>query len=170
MRLTLLSEAVYQHIGLFIPLPANLAKQYKFKKEDQSKPHITVLYIGETNSKDIDLISKVSRKIVSRHDPIEVFISGLAWFTSLDGEEVAHSMVEAKGLTSLHKELWDGLLKAGIKVSHSYPEYTPHVTLKYSNRRREYDGLIPEGSWVVKHVELWKSKGNTIARFKLAGK
>jgi len=170
MKLSTLHEASnHNHVGIFIPLPAKLAKQYPHKEKDQSSPHITVLYIGEANNNEIDIIKKVARKVASRYDPIEIFTSGLAWFTNNKNEEIAHSMVEAKGLATLSKDLWDSILRAGIKVAHSFPEYTPHVTLAYG-KKREYDGPTPSGSWICKSVELWRGKGERVARIGLLGK
>lgn len=168
MKLSLLTEDSYaKHVGLFIPLPRELAKQYPPKQEDKSDPHITVLYIGEASIDELDLIEKVSRKVLSKYRPLEIFIGGLAWFDSNEDGQVAHSMVEAKNLHTIHKHLWDELEKAGIEVDHAYPEYTPHVTLSYAGNKRQYDGPVPEGSWECNTIELWKGKGEKVASFRL---
>jgi len=167
---TLFESKNLNHVGIFIPLPAKLAREYPHKKEDQSQPHITVLYIGEASSDDIPKIKKVARAVCKRHKPIEIFTSGCAYFKNHDGDQVAHSMVEGKGLATLSKDLWDSMLREGIKVAHSYPEYTAHVTLEYCGKKRDYDGPTPSGDWIAKSVELWQGKGEKVTKLTLSGK
>jgi len=172
MRLIALCEdqTKIDHVGFFVKLPEDLAKQYPNldPDEDTSSPHITVLYIGKANEKDLKKIEKVGKRVISKHGPIEVFVSGCAYFTNQDGKDIAHSMVEANGLQTLHKELWDELLKDGIEVEHSHPEFTPHVTLSYDHGR-DYDGVQPEGSWTCDSIELWHGVGTSAAKISLSG-
>jgi 2'-5' RNA ligase len=161
-------EKEHGHVGYFVKLPKKLADQYPkdaYKDGDTSDPHITLLYVGLVPSKDIPKLKKIGKEIVAQHKKMECFVGGLAYFTSPDNE-VAHSIVECKGLAKLNKALWDAALEAGIKVEHKFPEYTPHVTLS-CGPKRDYDGPFPHGSFMVAEIELWAEDGRKLASFKL---
>lgn len=163
MKLSILNEeaSTVESIGVFIKLPEDLAKQYQQMKEDPSPPHITVLYIGDVDVEQKAKAIKTIKEIVAAYDPIDVWVDGLAYFTNPKGEEIAHSMVEAKTLAALSKDLWDELLRIGIKVQHSFPDYTPHVTLQYGDKRN-YDGPVPKGNFNCKEVEIWAKDAKKI--------
>jgi len=56
------ADQLTSHIGVFVPLPADLAKQYPKKVDDPSPAHVTFLYVGDVpparRSEFTDLVKK----------------------------------------------------------------------------------------------------------------
>ena len=154
-------------MGVFLKLPEELAKDYPELDDDESAPHVTILYIGDVDAARKNEVVSVIKKVCSTYEPMEAWVGGLAYFTNQKGEEIAHSMVEAKGLAALNRALWDAVLRIGVKVEHAFADYTPHVTLQYGDKR-DYDGVVPEGSFKVMELEIWGGgKGDKIGMAKL---
>ncbi len=169
MRLSLLFEAkekTLHGMGVFLKLPTELAKEYPELETDPSPPHITVLYIGDIDASRKDEVVETIQKICKTYQSMEVWVGGLAYFTNQKGEEIAHSMVEAKGLAAISKDIWDAVMRLGVKVEHSFPDYTPHVTLQYGDKR-DYDGPTPEGNFKLKELEIWLADAEKIGVAKL---
>lgn len=168
MKLSILSETAEpaSELGIFIKLPNEIARLYPKLDKDSSPPHITVLYVGDVKADKKHQVIKAIKEIASQYDPIDIWIDGLAYFTNPKKEEIAHSMVEAKGLAALSRDLWDEILRLGVKVENSFPDYTPHVTLQYG-KKRDYDGPTPSGNFKCTELEIWVNDGKKIATAKL---
>ncbi len=169
MRLALLFEAkekALHGMGIFLRLPKGLAKQYPKLETDPSPPHVTVLYIGDVEASRKSEVVETIQKVCKTYTSMEVWVGGLAYFTNQKGEEIAHSMVEAKGLAALSRAIWDAVMRLGVKVEHSFPDYTPHVTLQYGEGR-DYDGPVPEGNFKLRELEIWLDDAKKIDVAKL---
>lgn len=136
-----------------IPVPDDLGFPTAGKHDDD--PHVTVLYVGDNHP---DLIPTIEAA-VSGQKPLQLSLDAeVSYFPpseSSDGMRVAKMEVSADGLEALHKTVWGALEAAGIPVSHSFPEFKPHVTLDYIEPETEYEGETPAGSWATSGVEIW---------------
>lgn len=169
MRMSLLFEAAEKTIegmGVFLKLPEKLAKDFPALESDGSPPHVTVLYIGNVDAARKDDVIETIEKVCSTYEPMEVWVGGLAYFENPKGEQIAHSMVEAKGLAGLSRDIWDAVMRLGVKVEHSFPDYTPHVTLQYGTKR-DYKGETPEGNFKCTELEIWIKDGEKLCAAKL---
>ncbi len=162
-----------ESIGLFLQMPDEIAKEFPEKdKEDASPPHLTVLYIGDQDSKDLDNIIEICNDVIHTHDPIQITLEDLDFFTSSDTElenrEIAHLPIKCDGMAKLRKDVWDTLEDAGYEIQDSHREYKPHATLAYCSDR-EYDGPVPTGSFLCTSIDVWKKGGNCIEKCFLKG-
>lgn len=152
---------LWESVGLFIPLPAALARKFpSLGDEDTSPPHITFLYVGdvapENEQKFLDALKEVHGKWWPQ---VTATLGNLAHFNHPDKDRrVAHVQVEFdKDLSGMRHRVKQELLQAGFEVQDSFPEYKPHVTLQYmaGADHPDYEGEVPEGSWTFKGLEVW---------------
>jgi len=148
-------------VGLFIPLPRDLAKQFPSLGEDDDSPsHVTFLYIGEFKGrrKQENLLD-VLRDCLRRWWPrCRATLGDLAYFDHHDKDRrVPHVQVDFdKDMSAFKHRLRQELHEAGIEVGDSFPEYKPHVTLAYMpGMDGEWEGKIPRGSWDFDEIEVW---------------
>ena len=149
-----------QHVGVFIPLPDELANQFPADGkagEDSSPPHVTVLYVGdledlEDQEEFIDVVEEATNSLM----PFEVSLGPVEEFKN-EGQRVTHSSVKGKDIHKLHKILVKALKSARIPFSDKHPVYSPHVTIEYVNDGEEekYADKKPSGDWVVDHFWIW---------------
>jgi len=156
--------------GVFIPLPYNLAKYFPKKPEDDSNPHITLLYAGELSPCDyrdfVDVMRNASRNIA----PFPLDLSHYSEFLNNDGQRIAHMSPGILGrsiLAKIHGKLRRAADEAGITLAHTYGplddkklpyelRFTAHSTLAYQSKcDGPYSGPKPTGNWRVKELECW---------------
>jgi DNA ligase D-like protein (predicted 3'-phosphoesterase) len=160
-RAMMVEAKKHMSVGVFAVLPDSLAKQFpSLGEHDDSKPHITIAFIGEVPKRQYDLLINTVKGVLYDHGPFEVTIderpSYFAATKHSDDCKVAKMGVSGKDLHKLHHKLIDALKMAGIEMDNHFPEYKPHVTLSYLPRGQEkYEGKVPHGSWTVKEVEIW---------------
>jgi tRNA nucleotidyltransferase/poly(A) polymerase/2'-5' RNA ligase len=148
-------------VGLFIPLPKNLAKKFPSLGEDDDSPsHVTFLYIGDFPSREKQkTLVDVLRKLLRRWWPnCTATLDGLEYFDHHDKDRrVPHVHVEFdRDMAGLRHRLKQELHEAGITVEDSFPEYRPHVTWAYlPGMDSEWDGPVPKGTWTFDTVEVW---------------
>lgn len=149
-------------IGIFAVLPEKLAKQFpSLGKHDNSKPHITVLYIGKNvKNSQHELLLQTIERTLKKWMPFVVGLDNkVSYFPASkhsDGCKVAKMKIISDELKKLHKELKKSISDVGIKIDDHHPTYTPHTTLEYMPSPKEkYDGNIPDGSWLVDSIEVW---------------
>jgi len=149
-------------IGLFIPLPKNLANKFpSLAPKDTSPSHVTFLYIGDIKTEEEQKkLLQVLKDVHGKWWPeVTATLDGLDHFEHKDKDRrVAHVKVDFdKDLSGMRHRVKQALQDAGIPVSDSFPEYKPHVTLKYmdGSDSPDYDGEVPEGSWKFKGMEVW---------------
>lgn len=155
------SKEEKQSAGVFIVLPDKLAKQFKSLGEhDDSKPHVTALYIGEVPKKKQDMLKKIIKAILKEQEPFELKLDDkVTYFDATehsDNCKVAKLNIISKDLHKFHDKLKKEISSAGIDIDDHFPDYKPHCTLEYMEPPKEkYDDNIPSGSWKLESVEIW---------------
>jgi tRNA nucleotidyltransferase/poly(A) polymerase/2'-5' RNA ligase len=150
-----------ESVGMFIPLPKDLAKKFpSLGENDDSPSHVTFLYIGDfKGEKQQEKLVEVLRECCRKWWPkCEARLNGLEYFDHHDKDRrVPHVAVEFdKDLSGFKHRVKQELHDAGIEVGDSFPEYKPHVTLAYMpGMDAEWDGPVPEGSWAFDEMEVW---------------
>lgn len=151
-------------VGVFISIPSDLAKKFKSLGEhDESKPHITVLYIGKNVPKKKEkIMTEAIEKILSETSPFEIKLDDkVTYFDPTkhsDNCKVAKINIISKELHTLHDKLKKSLKENDIEIDDHFPDYKPHVTLEYMEPPKEtYEDEIPAGSFVADLAEIWGS-------------
>lgn len=148
-----------EHVGVFAPLPADLAKQFPKKDEDSSKAHVTLCYIGPVPDKqDQKVLVKAVRDLYADVvGPIKARLSGVDYFRSATGSVAYAKVVFSKDMGYLKDRLKSLLEDRGVEVHDQHPlAFNPHVTLAYyDDPHAVWDGPVPKGSWTFNEVEVW---------------
>jgi 2'-5' RNA ligase len=148
-----------KHVGVFAPLPADLAKQFPKKDEDSSKVHVTLCYIGPVPDKQDQrvLVEAVRDLYADVVGPIKARLSGVDYFRSATGSVAYTKVVFSKDMGSLKDRLKSLLEDHGIEITDDHPlAFNPHVTLAYyDDPHAVWDGPVPKGSWTFNEVEVW---------------
>ena len=144
-------------VGVFIPLPEELAQQFPSLEQDPSPPHVTFLYVGNVKGKE-DLFGNVVRDFFAKErGPILARLSGVDYFTTQEGR-VAYTRVHfSTDMGAMRDRLSSRLEDEGFVVESRFPlAYSPHVTLEYSKDPDfKWRGVVPEGSWAFRTVAVW---------------
>jgi len=152
---------VGEHVGLFIPLPKDLAKKFPSLGEDDPSPsHVTFLYIGDCKGKrDQKVLVDTLRDACRRWWPgAKATLGGLEYFTHEDKDRrVPHVSVDFdKDLSGFKHRIRQELEENGVEVEDSWPDFKPHVTLGYlPGTDSEWKGKVPKGSWSFDEMEVW---------------
>lgn len=151
------SKQTKKHVGVFIQLPENLAKKFPPLSEDDSAPHVTVLYLGEqqpNKEKDIVAAVKEAAEII---EPFELELGDMSHFHP-DGEDydrVAIMRVKSDGLRRLRTTLEHVMKDHKIKWTDKWGVYKPHVTLAYLWPGTEYTNGPISGVWTCDNIRVW---------------
>lgn len=154
-------EKASDKVGIFLKLPKDIASQFQsLGEQDDSKPHVTVLFIGDVPAEERANVEPVVREALAGVEPFEVALGESPEYfdasESSDGKRVAYVPVESPDLSAIHDRLKDALESAGIEVSATHPDYVPNATLAYLEEGREaFEGELPAGSFVADELELW---------------
>lgn len=112
--------------------------------EDPANLHVTLLYgyFQPKGSKE-DAENIVEQSIESIEDliPEDIKFDAMGRFEaseSSDGKDVIFARVKAGQLEEAHEALQQALEKHGLKVEKTFPEYNPHMTLKYIEPGQDY--------------------------------
>lgn len=152
---------VGEGVGLFIPLPKNLAKKFPgLGEEDDSPSHVTFLYIGDfkDKAKQKILVETLGEAFRKWWPKVRASLDKLEYFDHYDKDRrVPHVSVKFdKDLSGLRHRVKQELQEADIQVDDSFPEFKPHVTLAYlPGMNSKWDGEVPEGEWDFDEIELW---------------
>lgn len=169
--------------GVFIPLPYNLAKQFppKPKEEDDSAPHVTLLYVGDVTAEEMTKVVSAVREVAKDWPPFRMDVSTYGEFKNDKEQTIAHmaptATIRVKGpqgvyyrsLGELHADLYAGIEGCGVKIAHKYGHvkaapsfakraetFKSHTTLAYQNKGDgPYTGAKPTGSFQVNDIEVW---------------
>jgi len=148
-------------VGLFIPLPKELAKQFPgLGENDQSPSHVTFLYIGDFKGKEKqEELLETLREIFRKWWPgATATLDRLEYFDHPDKDRrVPHMSVKFdKDLSGFKHRVKQELQNAGIEVGDKFPEFKPHVTLAYMpGMDSKWEGVTPQGSWDFDEMEVW---------------
>ena len=152
-----------KHVGIFLPLPPGLAQQFPdLGAEDDSPPHVTLLYVGEVPKAKEELFTGILLSVLSKEPaPIRARLGEVDYFVHPhQNRQVFYSAVHfSRDLSVIRDRLRFALESAGFVVKHSFPlAFFPHVTLGYledAGAKRVWDGVTPTGSWDFSDVSVW---------------
>jgi len=148
-------------VGLFIPLPAALARQFpSLGTEDRSPPHTTFLFVGDVSEdREADFLRVLSDAFQGEGWPrVKATLGDLNYFQHTDkGRIVPHVAVKfGQPMAELRDRVKNRLEEAGFEVKDSFPVYMPHVTLDYTpGFDKPYKGDVPTGTWEFDEMEVW---------------
>lgn len=148
-----------EHVGLFLPLPERLARQYPPEGkagEDTSPPHLTLVYIGDVDDGKVEELREVLSRIVQAVPPMDLRLLPPTTFQNEEGQTILHSPVAGPQLEQAHNALKGALQRRGFDVKH-YDEFKPHVTIEYIDpgERSKFRYLAPQGRWRADSVGFW---------------
>jgi 2'-5' RNA ligase len=167
--------------GVFIPLPFDIARDFPDKShEDDSVPHLTMLYAGDLSVTDYENLVSTVAKVVRLYEPFRIDLKQYGEFHNPEGQLIPHMIPRAldmrmnvgilnlvpSSLATMHEDIRKACENAGLTVAHRYgPEADPeapyrqnfkaHATLDYVPAGSTYDGPHPKGSWMVTELECW---------------
>ena len=150
-----------ESVGLFIPLPKELAKKFPGLGEDDDSPsHVTFLYIGDFKDKaEQELLLETLQEVFRKWWPkCRASLDKLEYFDHHDKDRrVPHVSVKFdKDLSGFKHRVKQELQDAGIEVGDKFPEFKPHVTLAYMpGMDSEWEDEVPEGDWDFDEMEVW---------------
>lgn len=150
-------------VGLFIPLPNELAEMYPRMDDDGSPSHVTLLYVGPIEAKREEEFLQIVTDVLNQEPgPIRAWLVDVDKFVHPDkNRTVFYTPVRfSKPLGVLRDRVTNALQMAGFTVENSFPlSFNPHVTLEYQDGmdpKAEYSGeSIPDGAWEFDTVEVW---------------
>jgi 2'-5' RNA ligase len=121
--------------------------------DDSSNPHITVLYVGEIDNKNITKAIDVIDSVVREMKPIKCEFGDIKSFPNGD-DGVPHyvEIIADKGLKELHHLLQSKLESAGVPAPQKYKDYKAHATLKYLPEGEDYKGKAPTGEFMINNI------------------
>ena len=148
-----------EHVGLFIPLPERLARQYPpdgKEGEDSSPPHLTLVYIGDVPDDKVAELRDVLKRIVQAIPPLELKLLPPTTFKNDDGQTIVHSPVSGPLLERAHNAIDTALKRRGFDVQ-GYDEFKPHVTIEYVDpgEQPKFNYVAPKGQWMADSVGFW---------------
>ena len=144
--------------GVFVVVPDGLARQFPYKPNDTSPPHVTLLYIGPTSYDQITEVREVVAKTALELEvlPCRARFGELGYFEQSDGRRVAWVAVEFEpALDEYHVALREALMAEGVMVQHRDGPWVSHATLAYLEPGEEFEGRVPVGEWTVERFEVW---------------
>lgn len=157
---------------LVIPIPEPYASQYAgFGREgqDDSPPHVTVLYLGPTDPPRFEELEAIGAGEAGATDPMVLeFTPGIEYF------DTPKHLIACKGFTvestdwlrGLHERLRQHCTEAGFEIKH-VDGFKAHSTLGYlalDADRAAFEAehpSVPEGSFVVEDIQLWGTQHDT---------
>ena len=149
----------YSSVGLFLPLPSDLARQFPDTEEDSSPSHITFLYVGRVSpAREAAFLNIVSSQIRRMRGKLTATLNPRDIFsTQNDGRlrAIHHLPVSfSRDMSSMRRSMRRELMDAGFEVQDSYQVYRPHVTLAYMDPGSIYRGPEPKGTFEPP-MEVW---------------
>ncbi len=148
-------------VGLFLPLPPELAKQYPAEGkagEDDSDPHLTLLYIGDVSKDRWDELVQIVEDGLREVRPFELTLGPVDTFINHHDQTIFHSTIEGNAdLGEIHNNIRQKLLEADFDIKHAGRELKTHVTIEYVDLGEEpkFADIEPIGSWLVDEIEIW---------------
>lgn len=158
------AKKILKHVGIFVKLPENLASKFKRNSEDTSKPHVTVLYLGDKYYSDEDSIVAAAYEIAKTTSSFNIKFGELGYFEH-DDQTVAFTKVDSDGLRTLRTALVRAMKKHKVKWEDKWGKYNPHITLDYLKCGDTWEEKIPSGSWTCKELEVWGFDKKHIIKF-----
>ncbi len=112
--------------------------------------HITLLFLGETDNRDLLTVCRVVQDVASREPPFTLRVSGVGAFPNNRHPKILWAGITdgADALRRLYDDLETKLLDLGCYRKEERG-YTPHLTLGRAKAERDGHVLVPE---LVKHL------------------
>lgn len=143
-------------VGLFIPLPEDLAGQFPKKEEDPSPAHTTFLYIGRVEKAREQALLDALEGAFEELGSVRAVLNGVDRFVNQKSKVVFSRIRFSRDLSQIRERVWRALEDAGFEVEDSFPRYNPHTTLEYfSDHHDVWEGVPPVGAWDFNSIELW---------------
>ena len=145
-------------VGIFIPLPQELAVQFpKARGKDKSPPHVTFLYIGKVPVDKEEEVADIIERTLHSVGQVTGTLNGLEYFTNQHGQRIPHISISFDiDMSAVRRQLRRELMDVGVDVADNFHhQYLPHSTLGYFEEGQDYTGPIPVGSWDFDTIELW---------------
>jgi 2'-5' RNA ligase len=143
-------------VGLFIPLPEDLAAQYPTKSEDPSPAHVTFLYVGSVPEGRAEEFKIICTQVFSEvRGPIRAALRGLDRFLSPEQKVIFSRVRFSRDLNRARDLLRTRLESAGFEVKDSFPRWNPHVTIAYVPVDAEVKVEAPVGTWDFDSIQVW---------------
>lgn len=147
-------------VGLFLPLPAELAGQFpSLGENDTSPPHVTLLYVGEvTKDREKEFLRVVREVLANEPGPVRAWLNGVDKFVhSEQAREVFYVPVRfSRDMGMVRDRLAAELQTAGFEIKNRFPlAYSPHVTLGYFDGFDNPTPTAPEGAWEFDSAQVW---------------
>lgn len=145
-----------------LKLPPAFARFVPYKAEDDSPPHVTLVYVKEVDPRDFDALLAELHMTFADIEPFDVTHTGdVGYFdtpaVTAKSQRVAYAVTEfATDTQALFNELADAIESFGLSVQRHGDTFVPHTTLAYLQTADEtYVGSVPEGTWSAIEVEVW---------------
>jgi len=148
-------------VGVFIPIPADLSKQFPENAQDTSPKHITLLYIGNVNPLFENKLKEVVQTVCQQFRPFKIKIGKKQRrFFDNNGDKTSHFPIFSRKLKEFNSVLRQELLRNHIAVDSKHPEYNPHITVEKikEGERPKFKKLKFEENQVmtVEHIWIWR--------------
>ena len=153
-------------VGLFLPLPPELATLRPTLGEDTSPAHVTLLVVGDVQGRQEELVSVVQRAWEAHPGECRAHLRDVSSLVNRRGQlvmyqDVAFSVGTSQGwprpLHGFREQLVMRLRQLAFPVADVSPDdWLPHLTLAYlDNPKSTWTGQPIYGSWHVPGVEIW---------------
>lgn len=140
-----------------IKVPEEISKFLKsIEVPGQKDPcdHITMFYIeGEMSAETVSKVCDILPKF--RDDVVEVSIKKITTFPEGDDGVPIKADVISPGLIELRSRLSNLFDKNKIDYSKRFPDYNPHITLAYNDKKIKSIKLDSPIKWTVTEFMLW---------------
>jgi 2'-5' RNA ligase len=143
------------HSGTFIGLivPSDVANEIKVDGgESADDMHITMFYQKGMSKSDAEKVKKIWDGIWDEFGPIDVSINECDTFDATEHSDWKTPLicpVKTSIVHKLHDKLLAKIEAADIELNQTFPEYKPHVTLKYMDEDEEAPDSIGDHSFTI---------------------
>lgn len=148
----------FQHAGIYLRLPEELAGRFPPLETDASPRHLTLLYVGEADAEELDALTEACREVASALPPFEVEVFAYRERQNQRGQTIAHMEARSVGepsLDTVHQAFLAAARARDLEVKHHPGPFLAHITLAYLHPESEYAGAKPRGRFRVDAVEVW---------------
>lgn len=144
-------------VCVMLPITGALAKKFPARDGDMP-PHVTILFQEKVQPASLPSFKSAIARAAASIAPFEMSVGGLGHFHS-DDQSIAYAEVRGDGVLGLRHAIELELQAEGIRADAHPDGFVPHATIAYLPPDSEWDGVVPDGTQVVKTVEVWASDG-----------
>lgn len=168
-------EELTETVGVFIRIPEWLAAKWPKNTQDDSPPHVTMLYVGACTPDKYEGVREALREVCKDVEPFTLDVSDYGEFVATKpgvapekNMTIAHMIPRVmdgkRELAEIHEKLWAACERRGITCDHFRDgPFKPHITLKYMQPGSDpYDGPRPQGRFTVRYLDLWGASPDSV--------